>query len=169
MSFVDALRHASIAHHTKDQLRSILLHRRQPTLLGFTKHLLEYKHVHDVVAKPIDLFSDDIAADLRALDPDLYFASGYESDYALDLPKKSLHLQGTHWYILSCAHASGGAVISDAVRFSSRFLRKRDLKPIREAFEEWTIDWTPDQKDECLAEIPEIFERASKINDMMYF
>ena len=172
MSFTDAMRRAAISHHTKDQLRSILVHKKQPTLLGFTKHLLEYKHVHTVVAKPRDFYLRDIERDLAALyDPELppYIPETYVSEYAQHIQTLPCHLQGTHWYILSCAHASGGVVIANSLRLSSHFLRSRDVAPIKMEFLEWTSEWTPDQKEECLAEVPDVFTRASQVNDMIYF
>lgn len=172
MSLVDAMRHAAISHHTKDQLRSILVHKRQPTLLGFTKHLLEYKQIHTVVAKPIDFYLDDIERDLAAVyNPELppYISENYKSEYATYIQNTPKHIQGAHWYILSCAHASGGSVISDSIQFSSYFLRKRDVTPIKATFEEWTAEWTADEKEECLAEVPMVFKKASEVNDLIYY
>jgi hypothetical protein len=172
MSFTDAIRHAAIAHHTKDQLRSILTHKRQPTLLGFTKHVLEYKQVHTVVAKPQDFYLEDIERDLAALyDPELppYIPETYVSEYARHLQTLPYHLQGTHWYVLSCAHASGGSVVADSIRFSSYFLRKRDVTPIKDAFTDWTDEWCEKERKECVSEIPEVFRWASGVNDMIYF
>ena len=169
MHFTAALRHASLAHHTKDQLRAVITQKKPPTLAGFTGYLMEYKRIHTTVHKPCDFYLEDIERDLCALYnpemPPFYGTTGY-TEYLQTLPK---HVQGVHWYIVSCAHASGGSVIADSLGISSHFLQKRDITPIKRAFDQWTSDWTSEEQQECLDEIPEIFVRASKVNGMIYF
>lgn len=166
--FLGAMRQASIAHHTKDQLRTVMTQKKPPTVAGFVDHLAEYKRVHSVVAKPCDFYLEDIERDLCALyDPEMpyfYGTTGYP-EYLKTLPT---HLQGAHWYVVSCAHASGGTVIADSLGVSSYFLQKRDITPIKEAFEDYTLNWTDLQKQECVGEVSKVFEYATRVNNLIY-
>jgi hypothetical protein len=167
--FTDVMRRASLAHHTKDQLRSVITHKKPPTLTGFARHLAEYKRVHLAVAKPCDFYLADIDRDLCALwDPEMPPFESQRSEYVEYLGLLKPHVQGAHWYVLSCAHASGGPVIADSLGFSSYFLRARDITPIKDAFEEWTLTWTDLQKQECVDEVQNVFVHASRVNQMMY-
>jgi hypothetical protein len=175
MSFTDAMRRASISYHTKDQLRGVIRHRKPPTLYGFARHLAEYKHVHATVAKPVDFYSDDIDRDMWALwDPEspLLVPETYVSKYAVYLMHEPSHIQGAHWYVLSCAHASGGqaiaASIAEHLGISSAFLKPRDVAPIKAAFEQWTAEWTDREKQDCLDAVPDVFTWATHVNDMLY-
>jgi hypothetical protein len=147
---------------------------RKPTLTGFTKHLLEYKHIHTVLSQsvPKDFYLDDIDKDVHALyDPELppFLPDPYVSDYAEHLKTvSSPYVLGAHWYVLSCAHASGGPAIADSLGFSSYFLRRRDVSPLKTEFTTWTSAWKTSQRQECIDAIPEVFQRATMVNDMIY-
>jgi hypothetical protein len=171
MSFTDAMRRASISYHTKDQLRGVISNVKPPTLRGFARHLAEYKHVHTVVAKPVDFYSEAIDRDLWTLqdsESPLLVPETYVSKYAMYITHLPRHIQGTHWYVLSCAHASGGPAIAQHLGISSAFLKPRDIAPIKASFEDWTADWTDQEKQECLDAVPEIFTWATHVNDMIY-
>lgn len=168
MTFIDVMKRASISYHTKAQLRGVIRTQKPPTLTGFTRHLEEYKRVHTAVYKPRDFYLEDIERDLCALwDPEMP-SFQRPSEYVNYVHSIPLHLQGAHWYILSCAHASGGPMIAESLGISSFFLQKRDITPIKMEFDRWTCDWTEVQKYECVAEVPEIFKRATLVNSMIY-
>ena len=164
--FVDSLKRASISYHTTHQLRSVLKHEKAPTVHGFVRHLHEYKKFHEVVHKPLDLYTPDIIKDLATLwDPEFPVYDTTYAEYVVTLPP---HVQGTHWYIVSCAHASGGQSYADALGFSSAFLQKRDITPLKTIFDIWTVEWTETEKQECLEAVPDIFEHATRVNKLIY-
>ena len=191
MSFVDAMRAATLDMHSSHMLHAKKSQQQQPTRLQFARYLVHQRNVFRAlqtfpVRTPKRNFVEDINRDLWALnlhaEPGAYpelATGGTYSTYIRYLATLDAARLGCHWYNATFAHvAGGGLTVARAAEeslppgffYTSAFyapMPRDAVDDTRAMFEAEAQSWAADQRTACLAETPEAFRHLSQISAIL--